>query len=77
MTTEKPSALLTAEQRHEINLLDNIAGDLYNEYCAAVGGFAFNGDVLPSWDKFRADPSKLKQSDAWIRVAQKALKAVP
>lgn len=53
-----------------------LACQLYDEYCAAVGGFAFNGDRLPSWSAFRADPSKLKQSDAWIAVAEKALKVL-
>jgi hypothetical protein len=54
-----------------------IAAALYEEYCRAVGGFAFNGDPLPSWQKFRDDPSKLKQSDAWIAVAEKAREVIP
>ena len=44
--------------------LPELAGVLYEEYCAAVGGKA-----LPDWETFRADPTKKKQFDA---VAQKA-----
>lgn len=49
---------------------EHIAGRLYEIYCKAVGGVAFNGDPLPDWDTFRADPSKKKQSDAWVAVAE-------
>ena len=50
-----------------------LAGELYEEYCAAVGGFAHDGHPLPTWEEFRADPSKNKQSDAWMQVAGKAI----
>jgi hypothetical protein len=53
--------------------IEQIAGELYEEYCKHVGGKAFNGDTLPSWKTFRADPSKQKQSDAWVAVAEKSL----
>ena len=49
-----------------------VAGHLYDEYCRAVGGVAFNGDPLPSWDAFRDDPAKQKQANAWIAVANNA-----
>ena len=52
--------------------MEKIAGNLYEEYCAQVGGKAFNGDPLPDWQTFRADPSKQKQSQAWVAVAHKA-----
>lgn len=51
---------------------DEIAGILYESYCAAVGGVAFNGDKLPSWDEFSIDPAKQKQSDAWRATAKTA-----
>ncbi len=51
--------------------IEERAGRMYEAYCAAVGGVAFNGDPLPKWPEFRADPFKTKQSDAWI-VAAKA-----
>lgn len=51
---------------------DDIAKDLYTTYCEAVGGVAFNNDPLPTWEEFRADTSKQKQSDAWVQVAIRA-----
>lgn len=51
-----------------------LADKLYTTYCAAVGGFAFNGDPLPAWKEFFADPSKKKQSDAWLAVAKESLR---
>ncbi len=53
--------------------IEEIAGRLYERYCAAVGGKAFNNDPLPDWKTFRADVTKKKQSDAWIDVAKAAL----
>jgi uncharacterized protein YfdQ (DUF2303 family) len=46
--------------------IEDTADAEYSAYCAAVGGKAFNGDVLPNWAEFRADPNKKTQSDAWI-----------
>jgi len=48
---------------------EDFAGHLYEGYCNAVGGVAFNGDPLPSWQEFRADETKKKQSNAWVIVA--------
>jgi len=56
---------------------EKIAGELYDEYCAQVGGKAFNGDPLPKWEDFRADQNKRKQSDAWIAVARRAFDVLP
>ena len=53
--------------------IDKLAGQLYETYCKSVGGKAFNGDPLPDWKTFRADPSKKKQSDAWVDVAHEAI----
>jgi hypothetical protein len=50
--------------------IEKRAGRMYEAYARAVGGKAFNGDVLPDWDTFQADPSKELQHDAWIAVAQ-------
>jgi hypothetical protein len=52
---------------------EQIAGEFYDTYCAAVGGKAFNGDPLPKSEEFLADPTKAKQADAWRAVARKAL----
>lgn len=49
---------------------EEIACRLYREYCWAVGGKAFNGAELPAWDEFRADPAKVKQSQAWLHLGQ-------
>lgn len=51
---------------------EEIAAEMYELYCAKVGGKAFNGDPLPDWKTFRADPAKARQSEAWICVAIKA-----
>ena len=50
----------------------NLAAHIYECYCHAVGGKAFNGDPLPSWPEFQNDPKKKLQSDAWIAVANAA-----
>ena len=52
--------------------IESFAGELYEDYCAAVGGVAFNGDPLPKWEEFRTDLNKTKQSEAWVKVAQAA-----
>lgn len=52
---------------------ETVAEQLYETYCAAVGGKAFNGDPLPKWAEFRADPSKQVQSDAWVAAGAKAI----
>jgi len=49
--------------------LEEKAGQLYEVYCEAVGGVAFNGDPLPPWKDFSSDPGKVKQADAWRAVA--------
>ena len=48
----------------------SLAGFLYEQYCAAVGGKAFNGDPLPSWEEFSKDPAKQLQADAWRSLEQ-------
>lgn len=48
---------------------DQLAALLYTEYCKSVGGKAFNGDTLPSWEEFSKDPNKQVQAAAWITVA--------
>jgi hypothetical protein len=52
--------------------LEDSARRMYGAYCIAVGGKAFNGDPLPSWVVFRADPNKKLQSDAWLSAASHA-----
>lgn len=54
---------------------EKLAAKLYEAYCEAVGGKAFNGDPLPSWREFRDDETKRLQSDAWVVVAEVVAKA--
>lgn len=56
-----------------MNRVEDIAEKLYETYCEAVGGLAFNGDKLPSWPEFAADPNKQKQADAWRAAARMAI----
>lgn len=46
---------------------------MYDTYCEAVGGKAFNGDPLPGSKEFFSDESKSKQSKAWIATAEVAI----
>lgn len=57
---------------HQEPFEEVLAGQLYAEYCVKVGGKAFNGDTLPNWADFRADPTKKLQSDAWVSVGKLA-----
>lgn len=52
--------------------LEILAHTLYDHYCQAVGGKAFNGDPLPLSGEFFADESKEKQANAWRETARKA-----
>ncbi len=49
------------------------AVELYEVYCAAVGGVNYAGQPLPSGAEFFADEAKKKQAAAWIAVARAAL----
>lgn len=50
-----------------------LAEKMYDAYCAAVGGVAFNGDKLPAWKEFEADLTKAKQVAGWLKAALVAL----
>lgn len=52
---------------------EQVARKLYDAYCQAVGGTAFNGDPLPKSEEFFEDQTKRKQADAWRVVAQTAM----
>lgn len=49
---------------------------MYDDYCRAVGGKAFNGDPLPKSEEFFGDLSKVKQANAWRVVAETAIKCL-
>lgn len=44
---------------------EELARRMYDAYCIAVGGKAFNGDSLPSSTEFFEDSTKEKQANAW------------
>lgn len=49
--------------------IESLTAKLYAVYCDAVGGKAFNGDPLPNWTDFATDIKKIKQAEAWRKVA--------
>lgn len=51
---------------------ETVARYLYDIYCEAVGGKAWDGRPLPSSSEFFTDASKAKQADAWREVAKHA-----
>lgn len=55
-----------------MNRLEALAGELYDHYCLAVGGVAYDGKPLPGWAEFSGDPTKQKQANGWRSVAEKA-----
>lgn len=52
---------------------EQLAKILYDDYCTAVGGKAFNGDTLPTSEEFFKDETKQKQANAWRVVAQSSI----
>lgn len=49
-----------------------LAGYLYEEYCKAVGGKAYDGKPLPNWQEFSGDNTKVNQLHGWLSVAERA-----
>lgn len=52
--------------------IEKIAIELYDTYCAAVGGRAWDGKPLPTGQQFFADPAKQVQAEGWRAVAKRA-----
>ena len=48
---------------------EQLAEFLYQTYCEAVGGVAYDGKQLPTWAEFVKDPAKTKQAQAWGAVS--------
>jgi hypothetical protein len=42
---------------------------MYTTYCESVGGVAHDGQPLPTWSVFAADPARSKQAEAWRKAA--------
>lgn len=57
------------------NDFERLAQRAYETYCEAVGGVAFNGDPLPTWEQQRARDDQ-KIPDAWVAVAQELAASV-
>lgn len=75
MQITSTACLTKSNSNHNDTMInrDIVAEELYTTYCAAVGGVAFNGDPLPDWATFAADPAKTKQSEAWLATADRAM----
>ena len=58
---------------YPVQLIDQVAGQLYDNYCIAVGGKAFNGEPLPKWSEFGTDPTKQTQANGWRKIAEDSL----
>ena len=69
------AVLESGEQLNHISIgerkvtVEELAMKMYDEYCACVGGKAFNGDPLPASEEFFADQTKSKQANAWRQTA--------
>lgn len=57
----------------DADVIESRAVRMYDVYCAAVGGTAYDGRPLPTGSEFFADPGKQRQADAWRAVARMAL----
>lgn len=60
-----------------IPLEQAMAEEMYAAYCIAVGGKAFNGDSLPDWDTFYADPSKRNRATHGLRRRKQESRSFP
>lgn len=49
---------------------NTLARAAWEAYKTAVGGVAFNGDPLPSWDEMCADEKKQKLVNGWVESAR-------
>jgi hypothetical protein len=61
---------------------DDALGKLaWETYSKAVGGKAFNGDALPTWEVMKNDEKKTQLVEAWIKtanaVAERVIRAIP
>lgn len=52
--------------------LEVLAGMFYSHWWREVGGTTSGGEDVQSWENFRADPKKKRQSNAWVEVARLA-----
>lgn len=53
--------------------VEELAKLLYETHCKSVGGLAFGGDPLPTWETIMHDETKQKLAGAWRAVASMAV----
>lgn len=58
------------------SVMEQVAMAMYDEYCAAVGGKAYDGRPLPTSAEFFEDDTKAKQQRGWFAAASKALEII-
>lgn len=66
----------TPEELAEDNMdadRNNLAGFLYEVYCDAVGGKAWDGTTLPTWHEFKSNMNKQSQVKGWLAVAEASI----
>lgn len=70
--------MITKEQAQNspYSTMKKLAMAMYDEYCAEVGGKAYDGRPLPTAKEFFADDTKAKQARAWMAAASKALELI-
>ena len=70
--------MITKEQANNApySTMCELAKAIYDEYCAAVGGKAYDGKPLPTAAEFFADKTKQKQAMGWFAAASKAIELI-
>ena len=70
--------MITKEQAQNApySTMKKLAMALYDEYCAQVGGKAYDGRPLPTAKEFFNDDAKAKQARGGMAAASKALELI-
>ena len=70
--------MITKEQAQNApySTMKKLAMAMYDEYCAKVGGKAYDGRPLPTAAEFFEDDTKAKQALGWMAAASKALELI-
>lgn len=70
--------MITKEQATSApySVMKQVAMAMYDEYCAAVGGKAYDGRPLPTAAEFFDDDTKRKQARGWFAAASKAIELI-
>lgn len=70
--------MITKEQAQNspYSTMKKLAMAMYDEYCAEVGGKAYDGRPLPTAKEFFNDETKQKQAMGWFAAASKAIELI-